>query len=132
MADAQDQAVNLDDDELDGEYPPDHLMGAEAYGEAGAEPGAPESVEKRAAREEPEELPLDPTLTVGEDGVVLAPDDDFSGDPTLRDVVQEREAPIPAEEAALHVVDEGLADFDSEVDDPALEAAWETDPEVER
>ncbi|CAN5697327.1 hypothetical protein BH10ACT1_BH10ACT1_23530 [soil metagenome] len=132
MADAQDRANALDDDELGGEYPPDKLMGAEAYGEAGAEPGAPEDVAKRAAREEPEERPGDPYLLIGEDGVVLAPDDAFAGDPSLRDVVQEREAPVPAEEAALHVIDEGLGDFDSDVDDPVLEAAWELDPEVER
>ncbi len=133
MADAQDRAEALDDDELGGEFPPDQLLGAEAYGEAGAEPGAPESVAKRAAREEPEERPLDTPPTAGEvDEVVLAPDDDFAGDPTLRDVVQEREAPVPAEEAAIHVIDEGLDGFDSEVDDVALAEAHEYDPEPER
>jgi hypothetical protein len=133
MADEQDRAEALDDDELDGEYPPDKLLGAEAYGAAGTEPGAPESVAQRAAREEPEEVPLDRPLTSGDpEAVVLADGDDFTGDETLRDVVQEREAPIPAEEAAIHVVDEGAGGFDSEVDDPELAAAYEIDPEPDR
>ena len=42
------------------------------------------------------------------------------------------EAPIAAEEAAMHVFDESLGGFDSEVDDPDLAAANEFDPEVER
>lgn len=117
MTDGQDRAEALDDDKIGGEFPPDHLIGAEAYGEAGAEPGAPESVERRAAREEPEQRP-EPTGEPGED--------------EIDDTVQEHEAPRPAEEAAVHVVDESLGGFDSEVDDPELEEAWELDPEVER
>ncbi|WP_421120894.1 hypothetical protein ACE2AJ_06270 [Aquihabitans daechungensis] len=117
MGDSQDQAESLDEDTIGGEYPPDKLMGAEAYGEAGAEPGAPESVERRAAREEPEERP-EP---------LGYPDDD-----AVDDAVQEHEAPIPAEEAAVHEIDESLGGFDSEVDDPELEAAYEIDPEVQR
>ena len=68
-------------------------MGAEAYGEAGAEPGAPESVERRAAREEPEQQPEPQGY----------PDDD-----EIDDTVQEHEAPIPAEVAAVHAIDESL------------------------
>jgi len=117
MSDGQDRAEALDDDKIGGEFPPDHLIGAEAYGEAGAEPGAPESVERRAAREEPEQRP-EPTGEPGED--------------EIDDTVQEHEAPRPAEVAAVHVVDESLGGFDSEVDDPELEEAWELDPEVER
>lgn len=122
----------LDDDELTGEYPPEKLMGAEAYGAAGTDPGAPESVIARAAREEPEEEPL-PSGTAGSGDPtidVLSPEDDFAGDETLRDVVQEREAPAPAEEAALHLIDEPA--FDSTVDDPELAAANEIDPEPDR
>ena len=131
MADAQDKAERLDDDELAGEFPPDKLMGAEAYGEAGANPGAPEDVARRAAREEPEERPLPPgTSPEDPTKVVLSDEDDFAGDETLRDVVQEREAPQPAEEAAMHTVDE--PSFDTSVDDPALAAAYEIDPEVDR
>ncbi len=37
-----------------------------------------------------------------------------------------------AEETAVHPFDESLGGFDSEVDDPDLEAAYEIDPEVER
>ncbi|MCU1369319.1 MAG: hypothetical protein JWO77_513 [Ilumatobacteraceae bacterium] len=117
MSDGQDRAEALDDDKIGGEYPPDHLLGAAAYGEAGTDPGAPESVARRAAREEPEELP-EPTGEPGED--------------EIDDTVQEHEAPIPAEEAAVHPIDETLGGFDSEVDDPDLEAAWELDPEVDR
>ncbi|HWJ63986.1 MAG TPA: hypothetical protein VNS19_18585 [Acidimicrobiales bacterium] len=122
MSDAQDRAEALDDDKVGGEFPPDHLVGAEAYGAAGADPGAPESVERRAAREEPEERPGDRPESLG------YPDEEDVVD----DSVQEHEAPRPAEEAAVHAIDEGLGGFDSEVDDPELEEAWETDPEVER
>lgn len=38
MADGQDRAEALHDDKVGGEYPPDHLIGAEAYGAAGADP----------------------------------------------------------------------------------------------
>ena len=37
-----------------------------------------------------------------------------------------------AEETAVHTFDESLGGFDSEVDDPELEEAYEIDPEVER
>jgi hypothetical protein len=134
MADEQDQAENLDDDELDGAYPPDHTLGIrDAVSDAGTEPGAPESVADRAAREEPEEIPTEDYRTVGDpEEIVLDEGDVFAGDMTLRDVVQEREAPVPAEEDAIHVVDEDLGGFESDVDDPQLEAAWELDPEPER
>jgi hypothetical protein len=118
MADEQDHAEALDDDKLGGEFPPDTLIGAQAYGAAGAEPHAVESVAARAAREEPEQLP-EPTGIPAEDDLV-------------DDVAQEREAPIPAEAAAVHVIDEELGGFDSTVDDPALAEANELDPTVER
>ncbi|MCU1499664.1 MAG: hypothetical protein JWM47_3617 [Acidimicrobiales bacterium] len=117
MADEQDRAEQLDDDELGGEYPPDKFMGAEAYGAAGTEGGAPESVVRRAAREEPDVVPTDPPPGANDPDAVLSGDEDFGdgGDSTLRDVVQEREAPIPAEEAAMHVVDEDALARESEV-----------------
>jgi len=40
--------------------------------------------------------------------------------------------PLPPEEAAIHVIDEAMGGFDSEVDDPELAAAHEIDPEPER
>ena len=117
MSDAQDRAEALDDDVFaGGEFPPDKLLGAQAYGAAGAEPHADENITARAAREEPEE-PLG------------YPDEDVTD---RYDVVQEMEAPIAAEEAAMHAFDESLGGFDSEVDDPDLAAANEFDPEVER
>lgn len=132
MGDEQDRAEGLDDDKL-GEFPPDKLLGAAAYGAAGTDPGAPEGVIARAAREEPEEMPLDPLPTKSDpDVAVLSDDDPLAGDPSLRDIATEKGDVMPAEEAAMHVVDEELPGFDSEVDDPALEAAWETDPEVTR
>jgi len=123
MSDPQDQAESLDEDKIGGEYPPDKLWGAEAYGAAGTDPGAPEIVERRAAREEPEQRP-EPQGYPGDDDIRSLDDVD--------DAVQEHEAPIPAEEAAVHAIDEGLGGFDSEVDDPALEAAYEIDPDVQR
>lgn len=105
MADEQNQAEALDEDKLGGEFPPDKPLGKDAYGAAGAEPHADENVVARAAREEPEEVPP-AGLDEGRDpydAVVLSEEDQFTGDETVRDVVQEREAPIPAEEAALHV-----------------------------
>lgn len=111
MADEQNQAEALDEDKLGGEFPPDKPLGKDAYGAAGAEPHADENVVARAAREEPEDVPLESPPTAGDveagldpyDQVVLSEEDQFTGDETVRDVVQEREAPIPAEEAALHV-----------------------------
>ncbi len=92
MADEQDRAEALDDD-AEPEPLPDHLLGAQAYGAAGAEPHADEPVARRAAREEPEQRPIPAGV-----------EDD---DPTLHDVATERESPRPAEEAAMHVVGEG-------------------------
>lgn len=113
MADEQDQAETLDDDELEGAYPPDRPLGMpDAVSEAGTDPGAPESLADRVAREEPEVMP--------------------SEDAVEGDVVQEREAPVAAEVAAINVVDEDLGGFLSDVDDPALEAAYDIDPQPER
>lgn len=132
MADEQDRAEALDEDKI-GEFPPDKPPGAQAYGAAGAEPHADEPIAARAAREEPEELPLDQPATGSDpDEATLSVDDPQGGDPSLRDVATEKAATRPAEVAAMHVVDEGLGDFDSEVDDPDLAAAYEIDPEVER
>lgn len=158
MADEQDRAEALDEDKL-GEFPPEKPPGAQAYGAAGAEPHADEPVAARAAREEPEEMPSEQPATVAdadskderigeeEEGpvrsirssdpsagpfAVLSEDDPTGGDPSLRDVAPEKASVAPAEEAAMHVVDESLGGFDSEVDDPELAAAYEIDPEVER
>lgn len=131
MADEQDQAEALDDDKL-GEFPPEKPPGAAAYGAAGAEPHAGESVAQRAAREEPEDIPLPSLPTAGDpDVAVLSDDDPLAGDPTLRDVAQEKAGVRPAEEAAMHVVDAD-AGFDTSIDEPELAEAHEIDPEVDR
>lgn len=124
MGDEQDAAEAFDDDELGrsdadddgGEtwIAPDHLVGAEAYGAAGADPGAPEGVIAREAREVPED------------------DGDGDLDDQVRLDGEDWDDDAPAEVSAMHAVNEDLGDFDSDVDDPALEAAWELDPEVER
>ncbi|MEZ5179424.1 MAG: hypothetical protein R2746_14420 [Acidimicrobiales bacterium] len=96
MAEEQDRAEQLDDDKFDGGFPPDKLLGAQAYGAAGAEPHAVESVAARAAREEPEEGAGPPS----DDGRPMGTD-------VTDDVVQELEAPLDAEDAAMHV-DQGI------------------------
>ena len=53
------------------------------------------------------------------------PDDDNFGREYPRD-------DATAEETAVYTFDESLGGFDSDVDDPELEEAWELDPEVER
>ncbi len=131
MADEQDRAEALDEDKL-GEMPPEHPPGAQAYGAAGAEPHATESVIARAARENPEERPSLDGALMNEAREILSVDDPTGGDPSLRDTAAEKSATLSAEESAMHVVDESLGGFDSEVDDPELEAAYEIDPEVDR
>jgi hypothetical protein len=104
MSDPQDLAESLDDDKFGGDYPPDKLLGAQAYGAAGAEPHATENVTARAAREEPDDLAE--ALDREADGI---PPEESSSEA----VVQEREAPRPAEEAALHVTGELVDDVDA-------------------
>lgn len=116
MSDPQDQAEALDRDKVGDDFPPDKPPGAQAYGAAGAEPHADEPVAARAAREEPD------VVDAGQAGDDL---DDGA-------MTQEAEAPVAAEEAALHAVDvAGEATLDATVDDPELAAAHELDPEVD-
>lgn len=96
MADEQDRAEELDEEAI-GAPAPDHLMGAEAFGAAGVEPHAGESVARRAARENPE--PELGDLGPLQQGAEV--------DPTLHDFATELEAPVPAELAAMHEIDEG-------------------------
>ena len=129
-SDEQDQAEALDDDEMAGEYPPDRLLGANQYGITGAEERWDEPLDERISREEPDFGETDPEATDAgldlvaadiADGefaaelvdvpgtagdVSLSADDIAFGDTTTRDVVQEREAPLDPEEAAMHIVDE--------------------------
>ena len=52
--------------------------------------------------------------------------------PVLRWIQQIPVGGDPAEVDAVNVLDEGMNGFISDVDDPALEAAYEIDPEPER
>lgn len=127
--DSQDQAEALDDDKLGGDYPPEEPLGVEEYGTTAAEERYGEPLDERIRREEPEvgegdgREPDSPPVLVDPDGVeadVLASavpgsaddlgeldvDDPVGGDPTLRDVATELEAPMSAEEAAVHVIDD--------------------------
>jgi hypothetical protein len=125
---------DFDDDLLADEFPPDEPLAIEDEGVTGVEQLGGESFAERDERTEPEtwEQPgVDETDTsvelVGDDAGVLdaekdlvgeragteqddeqgplAPDDEFSGDETTRDVATERVTP-PAEDAAVHVDDE--------------------------
>ena len=125
----------LDDELLGDEYPPDEPLGADDEGVTELEELGGESFAERDERTEPEvwersagDEASDPGVElVGDDAGVaddeadlvgervgteledeegpLAPDDEFSGDETTRDVATER-VPPPAEDAAVHVDDE--------------------------
>jgi hypothetical protein len=128
MTDPDQPGEALDDEVIEGfdEYPPDEPLGLDddsgeslAEREARTEPDVWE--ERRPSDEDDEEpeveLVEDAGLPDAEDELVgegvptdreigpLAPDDEFSGDETTRDVATEHVAP-PAEEAAVHLDDE--------------------------
>ncbi|QYG91481.1 hypothetical protein HC251_02865 [Iamia sp. SCSIO 61187] len=92
MSDQQ-RAEALDDDKLGAEVPPEEPLGVEEYGTTPAEEAWDEPLEERIAREEPD-------VPVGDH------ERGEPSDPTLSDVAQEREGAVPAEEAALHVVED--------------------------
>jgi len=126
--DDQDQSEALDDDNLDpGDFPPDHSLGLRelaAKDVTAADAYAPDSVEEREWREEPDvdEQPfaytereavagllapdLEGSLDVETDLIadVAEPDDDAGG-AVLSDASDSRTDPgnQPAEEAALHL-----------------------------
>ena len=135
MVDPDQSGEDFDDELLADEFPPDEPLAVEDEGITGVEQLGGESVAERDERTEPEvwerqagdtgadagtELSADAAGVpdtekdlVGEradsdaddDQGPLAPDDDFSGDETTRDVATERVSP-PAEDAAVHVDDE--------------------------
>jgi hypothetical protein len=126
----QNLSEQLDDDELSGDFPPEQPLGVDDYGTTAAEERWEEPLAERMAREEPDTLaPPDESLElvqpdegahtdVEPDEVAavahaepdergaLSEEDIASGDTTLRDVAQEREGAVPAEEAAVHVASE--------------------------
>jgi hypothetical protein len=125
---------DFDDELLGGEYPPEEPLAVDDEGVTGVEQLGGESFAGRDERTEPEawERPVGAEGTdtgvelAGDDAGVpdtekdlvgervgaagdddrgpLAPDDEFSGDETTRDVATERVTP-PAEDAAVHVDD---------------------------
>lgn len=128
MTDPDQPGEALDDEVIEGfdDYPPDQPLGLDddsgeslAEREARTEPDVWEERPVDDDEEEPEvELIADATgLSDEEDELVgegvptgreigpLAPDDEFSGDETTRDVATEHVA-TPAEEAAVHLDDE--------------------------
>lgn len=126
--DEQDQSEALDDDNLDpGDFPPDHSIGLRELAVndvTAADSYAPDSVEGRGWREEPDfdQQPLSDTERQSVTGL-LAPDledgldveseliadqgepDDDAGGVVLSDAADSRGDPdnLPAEEAALHI-----------------------------
>ena len=127
---SQHRAESLDDDKLGGEYPPEEPLGVDEYGTTAAEERWDEPIAERVAREEPDpEVPEDegtelvaPDAGAGTDTEAqtvadadrpdpdvgtISVDDPVSDDPDLRDVASERSGPPPAEEAAIHLDDEG-------------------------
>jgi hypothetical protein len=120
-----DRSEELDREDLDDlDYPPEHPMGVNRFGTTPLEEEARDTVEGRTSREEPEVSPADIDPRDAEEGYVFGPAsavDGFSAegddvdswragtqrDPYYEDTT-DREAPIPAEEAALHIED-GLA-----------------------
>ena len=91
--DPQDEAEALDDDELAGarEFPPERPFVVNDYGTTPSEERVPESLEEFVRREQPDRIrPLDD-------------DEWFEVDETERDFATELEAPLAAEEAAIHI-----------------------------
>jgi hypothetical protein len=95
--DPRDEAEPFDDDELAGarEFPPERPFVVDDYGTTPGEERVPEPLEEFVRREQPDRIrPLDD-------------DEWFEVDETERDFATELEAPRSAEEAAMHVNDDG-------------------------
>src|SRR4051794_23443432 len=99
--DEQDRAEQLDEDKIAGEYPPDHPLGVDTYGTTAAEERAGEPIVEAMARE----VPDDAVPAVDGDGETTW--DANRVDDDERDIVQEREGTVPAEEAAMHIEEPG-------------------------
>src|SRR3954447_10012046 len=96
-SDEQDRAEGLDDDKIGDEFPPDQPLGVDTYGTTAAEERAGEPIVEALAREVPDDSAT--AMDAGADEMIVTErlDDDE------RDIVQEREGAVPAEEAALHI-----------------------------
>lgn len=132
--DEQDQSEALDDDKLAGDYPPERPVGALDYGTTPQEERFGEPLAERIQREEPDPLVAeleDRPLDTGADEVEVAllgegdidTEKDLIADPAEGDPDDAGDddglwvgpppsgtaagrAPGPAEEAAVHIVDE--------------------------
>lgn len=125
MQDEQDRAEALDDDK-GGDPAPDKPPGAQAYGAAGAEPHAVESVARRAAREEPDVLPVDPDAPIAtEDATegVLPPDPQRHVDPDDPAPTAAPEPPPPDPEREVGRPDPLRSEIDADLADVATERA---------
>jgi hypothetical protein len=123
----------LDDDVVPQEYPPDQPLGVNER-LTPSEEQVDESLADRVAREVPDDLAMEESAAdYGQVGTLVDAGDEFNldleadmvasevapevrfdqldsgdiafGDDTLRDVTQEKEGVIPAEEAAMHLTD---------------------------
>jgi hypothetical protein len=83
----QDLSEHLDDDKLGGDFPPDEPLGVEEYGITNHEQRYPEPIAERVEREIPDDLAS-------------------AADVTRHGTVLDRSGDVPAEEAAVHVVDD--------------------------
>ena len=103
MTDPDQPGEALDDEVIEGfdEYPPDQALGLDDDEE---EPEVELVADAAGLSDEEDELVGEGVPTGREIGP-LAPDDEFSGDETSRDVATEHVAP-PAEEAAIRLDDE--------------------------
>ncbi len=108
----QDVAEGLDDDKLPIDYPPDRPLGVNQYGTTGGEQAYAEPLDEWVRREEPDPVvEADAAISEDREPVIRAPrdvdpldrDEERAGDDTRGDVAQEREAPLAAEEDAIHV-----------------------------
>lgn len=113
-SDPQEQSEAVDSDKIGDEYPPEKPLGVEEYGITAAEERVDESLEERAARDEPDILVPDP-----EDiSLVAEPVPDVESEliaseatPDPRSVELDEgdpserfgDASVPAEESAIHL-----------------------------
>jgi hypothetical protein len=115
MADEQDIAEGLDDDKLPPDLPPDEPYGVDSYGTTAAEERWDEPIAERIAAEVPDDLAAEDDRMAGFE--LVEPDEGLRPDteaaaiaelivPDVDDTALEREGVRPAEEAAMHIVDE--------------------------
>jgi hypothetical protein len=114
MADEQDMAESLDDDKLPPDLPPDEPYGVDHYGVTAAEQRWDEPIDERVDAEVPAgdgSDDADEGFELVEPDEGLRPDTEPAAVASLArhesdDTALEREGVRPAEEAAMHVVDD--------------------------